>query len=621
MNVVAKILQTSQRCSPAFGYFEPPSNDCKLCCNLTLNQIRHFYSNSDNHAVFSFVVAFIHINHKSLQNYIRALCNAEERVFVHYPVELHHILTNPKVHTRLEKQSQTAITFDPERIGEACITAVETVGIALASSAVEDIITKYSESDDLHLQQSPTALEASSRLNSELRRMHSKDKEILYDDDYTKLPDAVKRSILNWYIEEPTENDDHMVDQQGGDPSGKLLDTVNDLTGQLEASHLKERDGVGYLAKPSDFVLSPPTAGNDAMKSFVSLPQDDLLLRETGLSSGYSDKDIDTVLAASAGPMRTSEFLKALLANKAAKTKAESKTSEKKHSDPDDRSGLQSSNPKGNLLNTKSPMSASQQPSGERSASIPSFVDYFARFSQDSLQEESGDVSLDDLMRNSEARRKLLKDALTSQASANNPEEKEDKGPAVNSTPIVSENDQNDGAGGAKSKHRITPVQQDNSGASGPQQNREATFKQPATPKRKNGNQNRTQSHSPHNKRNGSGSRTQQGAGRTSPSKQWKNRQSPRQHEGGAGNHSGYTQQSAPSPLQQQFDDLRQEVEQRKSRGAFHQQMHPAFRPAVQQTAPQHSQSQAVQAQRVTPQQRGNNLRYIIIDGSNVAMA
>ena len=76
--------------------------------------------------------------------------------------------------------------------------------MTLAFSAVEDIIAKYSEDgDDEAILESPIAKLASSRLDTELQRLHAQDKEIMYDDDYSKMPDAVKRSILNWYLEDP----------------------------------------------------------------------------------------------------------------------------------------------------------------------------------------------------------------------------------------------------------------------------------------------------------------------------------------------------------------------------------------------------------------------------------
>ena len=69
-----------------------------------------------------------------------------------------------------------------------------TLAVTLAFSAVEDIIAKYSEDgDDEAMLESPIAKLASSRLDTELQRLHAQDKEIMYDDDYSKMPDAVKR--------------------------------------------------------------------------------------------------------------------------------------------------------------------------------------------------------------------------------------------------------------------------------------------------------------------------------------------------------------------------------------------------------------------------------------------
>ena len=96
---------------------------------------------------------------------------------------------------------------------------------------------------------------------------------------------------------------------------------------------------VGYLAKPSDFtspsknpiVEKPESTGRidssmqvdrstEGMKpnsnesgSMMSLAQSDSYLRDFAINKGYTDNEIDTVLASAQGPLRTSEFLKALV--------------------------------------------------------------------------------------------------------------------------------------------------------------------------------------------------------------------------------------------------------------------------------------------------------------------
>ena len=352
---------------------------------------------------------------------------------------MHSILTNPKIQTKLEKQSKTAITFDPGRIGEAWIYGSDTLAVTLAFSAVEDIITKYSEDGDTEgVLESPNARLASSRLDSELHRLHAQDKEIIYDDDYSKMPDAVKRSILNWYLEDPNASNEEPQSDIRTPNYG--IDHMDEVTNKLDNTKLTSRspsmqkpeaaNSIGYLAKPSDFTVS---GSYETSIPPMSLPQENSLLRETGLSRGYTEKEIDTVLASSVGPMRTSDFIKALVANKKLeraatvsddRTNVKSKKTES-YSEVDQVASAWAADsgvrhPMDNFLSNdsssvQSDQLLSQSPKSPKEGNDQNqFVDYFAKLSQD-FKEEEGEVPIEELKRRSQERQKLLLDAFMKQ--------------------------------------------------------------------------------------------------------------------------------------------------------------------------------------------------------------
>ena len=572
--------------------------------------------------------------------------------------------------------------------------------MTLAFSAVEDLIAKYSEDgDNEDVFESPNARLASSRLDTELHRLHAQDKEIIYDDDYSKMPDAVKRSILNWYLEDPNEagEDTFAHDMLSSDrkTTDGHVDIMNDVTDKLNNSQLSSTstriktvsgmaDTAGYLAKPSDFAL--PASKDTSLP--VSLPQENSLLRETGLQHGYTENEIDSVLASSLGPMRTSDFLKALVANKkinnricnpssgvclSEKTKiTESQTvafgtimsnSPAKH--PMDEF-LSSGSP-----NLKSKQPQCQPPKVTRDKSDQqSFVDYFAKLSQD-FQEEEGEIPIDELKRRSKERQKLLLDAFMKQKSDSQiddnvvtitaEEELEEKeGIRDNER---AENTNGRMKAGAKSKyHRRNKKRKDcqrplydsipqDSNKNVPDQNfsssstkNQALFDSPNqsnSPKKQNANQNQNNkttnnrhrflSGSPLGKQPGRGPRSNSHNRSPSPYNQWQNRQSPKQidmlqNQGldGAASIRHHTS------LQQQF--ISSEQQQRIPFCGYQQPPNQQPKNMFGSSHPQRQVFDLHQQQQISrqlPQQtderygmRGKrNLRYIIIDGSNVAMA
>ena len=630
------------------------------------------------------------------------MCNAEEKLCIQYPVELHCILTNPRIHTKLEKQSKTAITFDPGRIGEAWIYGSDTLAVTLAFSAVEDIITKYSEDGDSEsILESPNAKLASSRLDSELHRLHAQDKEIIYDDDYSKMPDAVKRSILNWYLEDPNTSEDaspRNVERDDTKTAGDAVDHIGDVTDKFNDTKIssqssthkgKAADTVGYLAKPSDFVIS---GSSEASQPTPSLLQENSLLRETGLNHGYTEKEIDVVLASAMGPMRTSDFLRALVNNrKLEKVVSDSSAGKSKKTGSDEGANASTSalmsdcsakHPLDDFLSSGSSKLTNQSQSpkvAQDGSEQQKFVDYFTKLSQD-FKEEEGEVPIEELKRRSQERQKLLLDAFMNKKSELQGEEKvqvtvkEDEEEDENDVEEIADDDKADdpdgwvksGARPKKNKRNkkkqksqtqaFDSIQQDrykhaseqiftHNYSTSPAKDFGGGFKVPNSPKKRiphqnqggGSNQNRFGSHSPHDKRSNSGPRNNQNRS-PSPAKPMQNKQH---------NDAASKQHSS---LQQQFNAIRKEYQQQAFQSYLQQtNKQPEYlfntsqqpqhqnqfaRPPPQQ--PQHQnqfarpppqqQQQFARPQPQHTQQRpgskGNrNLRYIIIDGSNVAMA
>ena len=621
-----------------------------------------------------------------LQNYLRALCNAEEKLCIQYPVELHSILTNPRIHTKLEKQSKTAITFDPGRIGEALIYGSDTLAVTLAFSAVEDIITKYSEDGDSEgILESPNARLASSRLDSELHRLHAQDKEIIYDDDYSKMPDAVKRSILNWYLEDPStsedtsspnvQRDDTKSADDAVDHIGDVSDKFNNtkISSQSSTQKVKAADTVGYLAKPSDFVIS---GSSEVSEQPVSLLQENSLLRETGLNHGYTEKEIDAVLVSAMGPMRTSDFLRALVANRKLETAVSNSSASKAEKDRSDEGANIATGALMSDSSTKHPLddflssgssklksdlnpNPSQSPKVPKDGSDQKFVDYFAKLSQD-FKEEEGEVTIEELKRRSQERQKLLLDAFKrdnaevqdeGKVEAPIKEEDEDENDAEE---IADDDNADDPDGYVKSGARpkkqkrnkkkqknhpqaFDSIQQDrykhaseqnfiHNYSTSPAQDFGGGFKLPSSPKKRIPNQsqggsiqNKFGSHSPHGKRSVSGPRNDQNRS-PSPAKQMQNKQ----HKNAAANQH--------TSRQQQFNAIRQEYQKppfqshqqqphKQPTYLFETSQQPQMNLLQQQQQQQFARPQPQQTQQRPGARGSRNLRYIIIDGSNVAMA
>ena len=581
---------------------------------------------------------------------------------------------------------------------------MDTLAVTLAFSAVEDIITKYSEDgDDDAILESPIARLASSRLDTELQRLQAQDKEIIYDDDYSKMPDAVKRSILNWYLEDPNASSEDTTSQDMKKTDSKTADTyhadtVNQVARELEymqfssasarkktASESETADTIGYLAKPSDFVIP-----SDISLPPASLPQENSLLRETGINHGYTDKEIETVLSALQGPMRISEFIKALVANRKMDNRSSDSNTTLQVDEKLSENAMVTSDilvadasekhPLDEFLASGSPTLKSKQPHSQspklskESGDPQNFVDYLTKLSQD-FEEEEGEIPIDELKRRSKERQKLLRDALMKQkAEAESGEQveailSEDDAEETEDLPESENPDNPDGwvKGGVRPKKQrrnkkkrnnqspmLSSIQQDrcrnspdqiysHNFSTSPAKQDFTHFKQPNSPKKRipNQNQQRFPSHSPHgwqrfNNQNRS----------PSPTKQWQSRQSPKtfsqiqtqgmddavqtlQHTSRQQQFNALRQQHQKMPFQsyqqQQNTKIFGESQQQQTTNIFggsHSQRQ-QFDPHQQQQQPQQQFNRSLPAQ---PQQRTGmkgrkNLRYIIIDGSNVAMA
>ncbi len=364
------------------------------------------------------------------QDYIRTLCNPEEIVPMTYPPELHNILTKPKIHVKLEKQSKTVILFP--HIGDVHIQGLDTLSVTLAMSALEDIIAKYQgegqDEDNPSKLSSHSARLGSSRLESELRRLSSQDENIIYDEDYSSMSDPVKRTILGWFMDEShhEESVPEVTDSQQSQPQ---IDAVLHKMAQLDVQ-------TGDMPKKAAADAQiPPVAPQTPDKPYIS--QSEVYLRDFALSKGYADIDIQKVFQFYGNNLKASEFLNALCAV-TQKSKPTQKSDGKKHkkshtktkrsksagakNKTDNNYSDKPEHPLKKMIQTHSPnvkhnkmdqvgaTADTAAATGKTVDSTGQFVDYWERLSKDFSEDEGTDIEA--LKQKSAERLRLLRDAF-----------------------------------------------------------------------------------------------------------------------------------------------------------------------------------------------------------------
>lgn len=154
----------------------------------------------------------------------------------------------------------------------------------LAISAIEDLITKFQQTEGEA--SSPQTSQASRRLDAELRRL-SAEHQGNYDDDYSSMPDAVKRSILSWFIDESPKED--------------AVDSVEGMTHQMNRAGLASPEGNAKGAEAEDQECSK--------LQFYTL----------GKNLGYSEEEVGAVLQVYGTLLDREQFSQALATQRTSK--------------------------------------------------------------------------------------------------------------------------------------------------------------------------------------------------------------------------------------------------------------------------------------------------------------
>lgn len=302
------------------------------------------------------------------------MCSPGETFSQAYPSEILEILSSPLIHNRIEKQSNAVLLFSST---QATIQGEDNLAVTLAMSIIDDIIDNFLGTTDI-LPASPDATNTSgsNRLDTELRRLSSQHKE-LYDEEYyveelTSLPPAVKRTMLKHYMYDPdpcksTRDNDPRTDKDQTVPMqlatshvGSSQPATVDLhperklkavappsssaghagahSPNLDSDSLSLTLHLGTTAsikgserppmidlnkvKGTDVKNNDPTEIEDDVDSPVNHP---LINRNKGvineahryaLSRGYTGEEIACVQKDFGDLLSTSDFLKALVANR-----------------------------------------------------------------------------------------------------------------------------------------------------------------------------------------------------------------------------------------------------------------------------------------------------------------
>ncbi|XP_067943925.1 NEDD4-binding protein 1-like [Watersipora subatra] len=138
------------------------------------------------------------------KTYIKCLCDPEDIGTAHYPGDLHGFLSDRSLVCNLEQEYKVIIEFkDGEKEddpGEAIIKG-ETLSVALALSAIEDLIASNQPKNDLSAVGSSSRSysdETSNKLNHSLKDMSDKGGIKLENEEVAHYSDVMKKLVLSW---------------------------------------------------------------------------------------------------------------------------------------------------------------------------------------------------------------------------------------------------------------------------------------------------------------------------------------------------------------------------------------------------------------------------------------
>jgi hypothetical protein len=385
-----------------------------------------------------------------LQEYLKTICNADEKVTMQFPGYLTPILSKPGNYQNIEEQSGAAILFCSE--GEIDILGSE-IAVTLAMSAVEDFVSRYEiespEGNETETEDMKKRSDA--RLDSQLKIVCEKH-DLPYE-DYCHTPSAVKRTLLSWLsndMDKIKEADTKLPDDVVADgiddsvvitdwwPSTSesiiILDTPEPKPKKTSATgpQINLFGNQNNLKEPKESTSGVSPVGemtNVFQKSFSDVGKNKLesptvvSLRQFALGKGYSSAEVDEVLAENPNH-RLSTVITALhyIRTKKEVGKNGSKP-EPMDVEPMSKAGTafshsvptaRDSSPRPGAR-TSSPAEENKGQDQPNSWSINQDYDksvfkYFKQLSKH-FTEETSDLSREDLLKNNAERQQILKDA------------------------------------------------------------------------------------------------------------------------------------------------------------------------------------------------------------------
>lgn len=427
-------------------------------------------------------------------------------------------------------------------------------------SALEDLINKF-ENDDGGLEvspirASPQASQTASRLENELRRLTSQDEDLSCDNDYSAMPNAVKRTILGWYIEESP----RVV--KGGLRPAAPDELPNSAKMAIQQGQQPGTSGAAAMSR----------LASGASTSAASTREQEL--RELAISMGYTIEEVERVFNSHGMQLKDSDFMQLLVSQRSPLANSNAAASHQgaaaatpEHKTP---------HPLEQIIETHSPGLLGHHTSAASTTGVNGgplqeigLVSYLQQLSKDFAEEEGDGQDLQTYRKNNAERLRLIKVAI----------EQKKEGRKVQEVEVIQINDDSD--------IDETPAVRPQTGS----------------------------------KEAHSGEKSSTVANKRTGNK--KNRHSP-QHRKGARGKSPQNRKASP----QRFNPVG--LPQGQNRQASpHRQPHqsPARkqRPSVcEQSGPPHRQfPQHISPVRPPPQKNAaenSNKRYIVIDGSNVAM-
>lgn len=370
----------------------------------------------------------------TFQEYIVAVCNPKEKQCFKVPDGCFNFLTNEKLE-HIEKLTKAVMVYS----GESSVTITGTdLGVTLAMSSLEDLIVRICDTEEDGIIQETKVKDTSAdestspwaqRLDTSLQRALSQQSDgNCCLEDYDNTPASVKRVILQCLNDSNSVQIDDIDDEllfsphtpknTGGSPyQYKLPVLIGDENGYSANKSTRKKSSDHVDGQMGNLTLTQQLTNSDAAQASASssrqspmiLPNSKLskeleYLRNFGQTVGYSSDVIEEGLKFADENTQVSDFIEILLNISDSK----SKSSESSRLSPDiDKAVSSVSTTPGKFPPPPPIPSQSKLADMTGRRSLPQ--EYKSKLLNDFSEEEKNDLPIEELKRRNEERQQVLK--------------------------------------------------------------------------------------------------------------------------------------------------------------------------------------------------------------------